>query len=448
MITEGEKKALAAFQNDILSIALSGVTSWKDKRGPVKDLDLITWKGRKVFIVFDSDSQVNPNVRDAERALAKELRKRGSDVEAIRIPPGDNGLKQGLDDYLLAHSPESFWSLPTDPLSDTEEKRILSLGQFMSQPFPPIISLVGDGVITAASLISIVGRAKLGKTWFATQLGLSFAGMSRFFISETLGIGQHGRVLYINAEVAEAIFQKRLGLILAEAKKKGLDTKAVLKNFFPITVRGSLRLDRKAGEQEFIKLVDRIKPDLVVLDPVGPLHSLDESKQQDMGKFLNFLLSVVSYFETAIVLVHHAGKSTENKEEIHYGRGSSVWGDRVDSNLNLMPYGEQGSAIRLKLSFTLRNGPPLDPLIVSRAQGEFLYHAKPQTDDSVEWLLSFINSDGKDRIPKDEALERYKESGRTSEYSFRKAIDVLKSQGVIKPVKEGFPCKVFLEVLK
>lgn len=442
VIVEGEKKALCAAQNEIVCVALAGVTAWKDKNGPIKDLDHVYLKGRKVFISFDSDAAVKADVRSAEKALAKELRRRGAIVEAIRIPSGENGKKQGLDDFLISHSVETFWGLPTDPLEDTEEKTILSLDDFMNQPFPEIVSLIGDGVVTAASLVSIVGRAKLGKTWLVTQQALCVAGMSSFFISEKLPVRQFGRVLYINAEVAEPIFQKRLGLILSEAKSKGMDIDTPRKNFFPCTVRGDLRLDRKDGEGKLMKLIERVKPALIVLDPIGALHYQDENKQQDVGKLLNFLMSVINYFNAAMIVVHHMGKSTENREEIHFGRGSSVWGDRVDSNLNLMPYGEQGTATRIKLSFTLRNGPPLDPLIVSRSQGEFLYHAVGQTDDVVEWFEALLKAEGS--IERDEAWDRYKASGRTGEKAFKRAMDVLEKNGKMVRERDGFPAKTTL----
>lgn len=445
VITEGEKKAIAAAKHEIICIGVAGVTAWKDRNGVIKDFDYLYLKNRRVFICFDSDASVNPNVKAAELALAKELRRKGAVVEAIRIPPGEDGKKQGLDDYLLTHSVESFWSLPIDPLSEVDEKRVLSLDEFMNQPFPPIVSLVGDGVVTAASLVSIVGRAKLGKTWFTTQLGLSIAGLSRFFIAEKLQIMQPGRVLYINAEVAEAIFQKRLGLILSEAKAKGLNTAEARKNFFPVTVRGNLRIDQKEGEVKLMKLIDKVKPNLIVLDPIGPLHYTDENRQQDVGKLLNFLLSIVNYFNSALILVHHAGKSVENREEIHFGRGSSVWGDRVDSNLNLMPYGEQGTAARLKLSFTLRNGPPMEPLVVSRKEGEFLFHAVGQTDDVVEWAEDILKSEGS--MERDALLDAYKASGRTGEKSFKRALDVLERAGKMVREREGFPAKTTLVYL-
>lgn len=445
IITEGEKKALKAVQEDIPCVALLGVWSWKDKEGVIKDLDRIFLKNRHVFLAFDSDAAVNSDVQEAERALARELRKRGATVEAIRIPPGPNGAKQGLDDFLATHSVETFWTLPVEPVSEVQEKTILTLDQFMARPLPAIPSLIGEGVITAASLNSLVGRAKLGKTWFTIQLALSISGIAKFFVCEKLPVHQCGRVLYVNAEVAEAMFQKRLGWILAEAKRKGLNTDAPLKNFFPITVRGDLRLDRKAGEKELVKMIEKVKPMLIVLDPIGPLHYWDENKQQDMGKLLNFLLSIVNYFNTAMIVVHHMGKSTENREEIHYGRGSSVFGDRVDSNLNLMPYGEQGTATRLKLSFTLRNGPPLDPLIVKRNEGEFLYSAVGQTDDTVEWLEDLLRNEK--RIEREAAWERYKASGRTSEKAFRKALSILEAQDKLKRDPEGFPAKTILRWL-
>ncbi len=447
VIVEGEKKTLAGVQHDICCVALAGVWSWREKgdNGKAKvidDFNRIFWKKRKVYIVFDSDSQVKADVKEAELALAKELRRRGAIVEAIRIPPGPNGEKVGLDDYLLNHSPEAFWSLPTDSLDEKQEKAVMSLAEFMVHPFPVIPSLIGDGVITAASLDSIVGRAKLGKTWLTTQAALCLSGMSSYFISEHLKVHQFGRVLYVNAEVAAFMFQRRLGLILAEAKNKGLNIDLPRKNFFPVTVRGSMRLDRKEGQNQLIKLCEQVKPMLIVVDPIGALHYTEENSQKDMGRLLNFLLSVVEYFNAAMIVVHHMGKSTENREEIHFGRGSSVWGDRVDSNLNLMPYGEQGTATRLKLSFTLRNGPPLDPLIVRRGEGEFLYSAVGQADDTAEWLEDLLASEG--RIEREVAWDRYKASGRTGEKAFKKALRILESQGKMTRKGEGFPCKTYL----
>src|SRR5215467_4804169 len=77
-LTEGEKKALKACQEGLVCLALAGVWCWKtqDAAGrsvPIPDLDLITWTGRDVTLVFDSDIVTKPAVQHAETALATEL---------------------------------------------------------------------------------------------------------------------------------------------------------------------------------------------------------------------------------------------------------------------------------------------------------------------------------------------------------------------------------------
>lgn len=129
-ITEGEKKALKATQDGFATIGLVGVEGWSKRRekgpdGKVKahrelldDLAGVPWQGRVVYIVYDSDATTKPDVRRAEYQLAQALRRAGAIVKVVRLPPGPAGEKIGLDDYLVAHTPEEFRSLlaaATDP---------------------------------------------------------------------------------------------------------------------------------------------------------------------------------------------------------------------------------------------------------------------------------------------------------------------------------------------
>lgn len=139
VITEGEKKTLKANLEGIPCLGLAGVWSWKtrdldgDSR-PLPDLDLVQWKGRKVFICFDSDVREKPEVQLAMYHLKKELTGRGATVRQVLLPVPSVDLdaiaaelgykpvpgvdfpappeKVGLDDYLLRHSREEFDKLP------------------------------------------------------------------------------------------------------------------------------------------------------------------------------------------------------------------------------------------------------------------------------------------------------------------------------------------------
>ncbi|HEX8173977.1 MAG TPA: DUF3854 domain-containing protein [Pyrinomonadaceae bacterium] len=142
-ITEGEKKTLALWElswhglpdaaptPSFLPIGLSGVWNWRgtvgkadnekgqrqDVKGVIPDLDLIKWKGRIVYILFDVNVKTDDSVQAARRELSKELTRRGAVVLFVELPELDS--INGVDDLLAlkgagyvcalfdaAHSPE------------------------------------------------------------------------------------------------------------------------------------------------------------------------------------------------------------------------------------------------------------------------------------------------------------------------------------------------------
>ena len=67
------------------------------------------WRGRTVYVVFDSDLTTNPSVKLAEFGLARELGRRGAKVLAVRLPGGPNGaLPAGALMRRIA-----TWSIPS-----------------------------------------------------------------------------------------------------------------------------------------------------------------------------------------------------------------------------------------------------------------------------------------------------------------------------------------------
>jgi hypothetical protein len=123
LITEGEKKGLSGIEKRIATVAVTGAWAWQRKRprdedgrgtGPrelIDDLAGLSWKGKQVYVAFDSDAATNPDVRLAERELALVLKAHGAEVRIIRLPPGPDGAKQGLDDYLIAHGADALRQL-------------------------------------------------------------------------------------------------------------------------------------------------------------------------------------------------------------------------------------------------------------------------------------------------------------------------------------------------
>lgn len=112
MITEGEfKAACVCINTEHACIGLGGVWSWKSQanRMPlIPQFKEFKWKGRPVFICFDSDAVTNPMVMQAENALAKALLGLGAEPYIVRLPPAPDGKKQGVDDFIVNEGAEAL----------------------------------------------------------------------------------------------------------------------------------------------------------------------------------------------------------------------------------------------------------------------------------------------------------------------------------------------------
>jgi len=126
-ITEGSKKADSAVSQGLHCLALIGVWNYRGKNTEggstvLGDFEQVAWNGREVNIAFDSDAVSKPAVRAAEKRLAGLLKSRKARVRIVRIPPGQNGEKVGLDDYLAAGGTIDELRASTDLEVESPEK--------------------------------------------------------------------------------------------------------------------------------------------------------------------------------------------------------------------------------------------------------------------------------------------------------------------------------------
>ena len=127
MLVEGLKKVCAAWRlsrldgdaQKFLPCGITGVWNWRgtigkeadasgarvDVKGVIPDFDRVTWAGRKVVVLYDSDTASNPKVLAARRGLVEEFRARGACVTAPDIPVLIGIEKPGIDDLLAYWGP-------------------------------------------------------------------------------------------------------------------------------------------------------------------------------------------------------------------------------------------------------------------------------------------------------------------------------------------------------
>lgn len=113
-ITEGAKKASLLAQSGYAAIGIFGVWNWKKTEKvknkedqeeecsvPIEDFDDIKWKGRTVYILFDSDKYKNISVLLAEENLFLHLKELKASIKIINLPYDMEA--KGIDDFFVKH---------------------------------------------------------------------------------------------------------------------------------------------------------------------------------------------------------------------------------------------------------------------------------------------------------------------------------------------------------
>ena len=85
--------------------------------------------------------------------------------------------------------------------------------------------------------------------------------------------------------------------------------------------------DRKEFEED----MRRIRPVLVILDPLDSFIEGDENSAKETKTFRRYLDEIVGEFECSLVVIHHSTKETKDRQASI--RGSSAWRGWIDSSL-------------------------------------------------------------------------------------------------------------------
>jgi len=90
-ITEGAKKADSAASHGLVCVSIPGVWCWRGTNEDggltaLPDWDSIALNSRKIFLAFDSDVVIKPDVQAALRRLANFLSARKAKVAIVHLP--------------------------------------------------------------------------------------------------------------------------------------------------------------------------------------------------------------------------------------------------------------------------------------------------------------------------------------------------------------------------
>ena len=234
-----------------------------------------------------------------------------------------------------------------------------------------------ESLWTRAAVGVVGGCAKLGKSWLGLDMAVSVASatpcLGRFVVD------QPGDTLVYLAEDALADVRGRIDAL---CRHRRIRIEAV--PLHVVTAPG-LRLDLEADRRRLTATVARIRPRLLLLDPLVRIHRLDENSAQDIAGLLGFLRELNRAHELAVVLVHHAGKK-RREDPGRALRGSSDIFAWLDSSLFL-----ERRHSRIHLSAQHRAAPSPEPMLIELVTGddgdvphlEIKDNGHPATSDAV-----------------------------------------------------------------
>ena len=201
------------------------------------------------------------------------------------------------------------------------------------------------------SSVGLIGGApKCSKTWLGLDLALSVATgtpcLGKYAVSRA------GPVLIYLAEDALLVLRER---VAGMARHRGLDLADVEMH---VITAPTLRLDRDPHRTRLLETAKRLRPRLVLLDPLVRLHGIDENNAGEVAGLLAYFRSLQRELDLSVILVHHTRKNAAGGAAAGQGlRGSSDLHAFGDSNLYL-----RRTSQRLLLSSEHRAAPASPPV--------------------------------------------------------------------------------------
>jgi len=210
-----------------------------------------------------------------------------------------------------------------------------------------------EGLLHRGSKMVLGGGSKSFKTWQLADLAIAIATGSSWLSHPT----RKGRVLYINLELAERFFSRRLQVICQARSVTIAPTNLSVWNLRGHSASLPHLTDallRQRGVEPY---------SLIAIDPIYKvLGARDENKAGDIAALLNEIERLAVRTGAAVVFGAHFSKGNQaGKESIDRIGGSGVFARDPDSILIFTQH-EKPRAFTVEA--TLRNHPPIDPFVV------------------------------------------------------------------------------------
>jgi hypothetical protein len=365
-ITEGSRKADAAISEGLCCISLAGVWNWRgtndyDGKTALADWEMIALNDRQVILAFDSDVMEKPEVRLALDRLAALLKRRRAIVRYALLPPGPNGAKTGLDDFLAEHSVADLEECIVDEIPRLDDLRALTppaeeIPKILEAPEPrsymPGYLPPGDHGLTV-----LVGRPMSGKTRLACHVARSWAerrrpwpiGGLRPVDRQKPPLPDSAVFLFSREQMTQQLLRT-----MKEIRKEAPSKKKAAPWYSKTHAFGADQIDPLARRAQTLGLKyglgvlgntlaaarsDGHSIGLLVIDSLSRVKpsDVDENDNTKMTEWLEALWRLAVEHTVHILLIHHMGHRDGAEDPVSAARGASAIAAVADAVWMLLP---------------------------------------------------------------------------------------------------------------
>jgi RecA-family ATPase len=185
-----------------------------------------------------------------------------------------------------------------------------------------------------AHAVGVIGGApKCAKTWLGLDMALSVATgtpcLGKYPVPEPGPV-----LIYLAEDALRAVRERIEGM----ARHRGPDLDEVGIHVITVPV---LRLDHDRDRTRLWETVRRLRPRLLVLDPLVRLHGIDENHDGDVAELLGYFRTLQRELGLSVLLVLHtrknaaAGLGLRGSGDIHAFGDSNLYLRRTEEHLIL-----------------------------------------------------------------------------------------------------------------
>lgn len=194
---------------------------------------------------------------------------------------------------------------------------------------PPSPNPVLEDLFDVGDKFAIIGPAKMKKSFFAIQMGISLAAGRDFLCWKNT---TPWKVAYVQFELTESWMHRRFRMI---CRALGIERTDIRDRFQLLNARGK-GIKGAKGVESLLGDLRRIKPNIVLFDPLYKISEGVENAAEDTKIILGAFDTIAEKINTAVGYVHHDTKGNSgDKNTWDRGAGSGVIGRDWDACITL-----------------------------------------------------------------------------------------------------------------